>query len=276
MAQESAYGGMAARQVPVEDMQTRVRRTLATTGTLILVWIGIGFLLAIIFTRVIGLDLSFMRQWFAFIAIGLPMTLFVSVVSICFAMVLALFGALGRLSKNPVLFGISTFYVSLIRGTPLLVQVYFVYLALPQVGIVLDAVPAGIIALSVCYGAYLTETFRAGIQSIGYGQTEAAYALGMTYAQCMRRIILPQAFRVVIPPVGNEFVAMLKDSSLVSVMGVWEILFRAQKIGRQYFRSMETLIIAALFYWMLVIVFQTVQARLEARMARSERELAAH
>jgi polar amino acid transport system permease protein len=92
----------------------------------------------------------------------------------------------------------------------------------------------------------------------------------------MRRVILPQAFRVVIPPVGNEFVAMLKDSSLVSVMGVWEILFRAQKIGRQYFRSMETLIIAALFYWMLVIVFQTVQARLEARMARSERELAAH
>ena len=276
MAQESAYGGMAARQAPVEDMQTRVRRTLATTGTLILVWIGIGFFLAIIFTQVIGLDLSFMRQWFAFIALGLPMTLFVSVVSICFAMVLALFGALGRLSKNPVLFGISTFYVSLIRGTPLLVQVYFVYLALPQVGIVLDAVPAGIIALSVCYGAYLTETFRAGIQSISHGQTEAAYALGMTYAQCMRRVILPQAFRVVIPPVGNEFVAMLKDSSLVSVMGVWEILFRAQKIGRQYFRSMETLIIAALFYWMLVIVFQTVQARLEARMARSERELAAH
>jgi polar amino acid transport system permease protein len=276
MAQESAYDGMAARQVPVEDTQTRVRRTLATTGTLILVWIGIGFFLAIIFTRVIGLDLSFMRQWFAFIALGLPMTLFVSVVSICLAMVLALFGALGRLSKNPVLFGISTFYVSLIRGTPLLVQVYFVYLALPQVGIVLDAVPAGIIALSVCYGAYLTETFRAGIQSISHGQTEAAYALGMTYAQCMRRVILPQAFRVVIPPVGNEFVAMLKDSSLVSVMGVWEILFRAQKIGRQYFRSMETLIIAALFYWMLVIVFQTVQARLEARMARSERELAAH
>jgi polar amino acid transport system permease protein len=276
MAEETAYGGMAARQVPIEDVQARTRRTLSTTGTLILVWIGIGFVLAFVFTQVIGLDLSFMRQWFAFIAIGLPMTLFVSVVSICLAMVLALFGALGRLSKNPVLFGISTFYVSLIRGTPLLVQVYFVYLALPQVGIVLDAVPAGIIALSVCYGAYLTETFRAGIQSIGHGQTEAAYALGMTYAQCMRRIILPQAFRVVIPPVGNEFVAMLKDSSLVSVMGVWELLFRAQKIGRQYFRSMETLIIAALFYWILVIVFQTLQARLEARLARSERELAAH
>ncbi len=100
------------------------------------------------------------------------------------------------------------------------------------------------------YGAYMTETFRAGIQSIGKGQREAAAALGMTYWQTMRLIILPQAARVVIPPVGNEFIAMTKDSALVSVIGVQELLWRSQKVGQQYFHSMETLLIAAVFYWM--------------------------
>jgi polar amino acid transport system permease protein len=276
MTQDSAYGDMAARQVPLEALSTRLRTIVATGGAVILVWVGIFIGLGLVFTQLIKLDFSFMQKWFWFIAEGLSMTLLVSVVSIAVAILLALIGALGRLSRNPLFFGIATFYVSLIRGTPLIVQVFFVYLALPQVGIVLDAVPAGIIALSINYGAYMTEIFRAGIQSISHGQTEAAYALGMTYGQCMRRIILPQALRLVIPPVGNEFVAMLKDSALVSFMGVWELLFRAEKIGRQYFRSMETLLIAALFYWILTIIFQTVQSRLEGYLARSERELVAH
>jgi polar amino acid transport system permease protein len=117
----------------------------------------------------------------------------------------------------------------------------------------------------------MTEIFRAGIQAIGKGQHEAAQALGMSRAQTFRRIVLPQAFRIVIPPIGNEFIAMMKDSSLVYVMGVWELTFRAQKIGRQNFRNMETFLIAAGFYWILTVAFQFLQGKLEDYMARGER-----
>ena len=162
-------------------------------------------------------------------------------------------------------------------------QVYLIYLGLPQVGqslealgapgwladlFVLSAIPSGIMALSINYGAYMTETFRAGIQSIHEGQREAALSLGMTSGQCMRRIILPQALRIVIPPVGNDFIAMLKDSSLVSLMGVMELTWRATKIGRRYFRSLELLSVAAIFYWIMTIILQTVQGRIEARLGR--------
>ena len=242
------------------------------------VWVGI-LIVMVGFFSFIHLDLSFMLKWLPFIAEGVATTLFVSVASILLACVIALIGALGRLSRNPLFFGPATFYVSIIRGTPLMVQILIWYLALPQVripivlpeGLVLEPMMAGIFALAVCYGAYMTETFRAGIQSITKGQTEAAMALGMTRSQTMRRIVLPQAFRVIIPPIGNDFIAMTKDSSLVYVMGVWEILFRASKIGRQYFRNFETLVIAALFYWIMQIILQYFQSKLEARMARGER-----
>jgi polar amino acid transport system permease protein len=217
--------------------------------------------------------------WAPFIIAGIPMTLFLSVASISLAVILALFGALGRLSKNPLFFGPATFYVSLFRGIPLLVQIFMWYLALPQIkipglapdGIIIPSVPAGILALGVCYGAYMTETFRAGIQSISQGQTEAAMALGMNHWQVMRRVILPQALRVVIPPIGNEFITMTKDSSMVYVMSVWELLYRASKVGRQNFRNFETLMLAALFYWIMTITLQFLQSKLEARMARGDR-----
>jgi len=217
--------------------------------------------------------------WLFFIMAGIPMTLFISVLSILLAVFLALLGALGRLSKNPLLFGPATFYISLFRGVPLLVQIFIWYLALPQIkipglfpdGVIIPPVPAGVLALGACYGAYMTETFRAGIQSIRKGQTEAALALGMSNRQVLMRVILPQALRVVIPPIGNEFITMTKDSSLVSTMSVWELLYRASKIGRQYFRSFETLIIAALFYWIMTIILQFLQSKLEARMARGDR-----
>ncbi|MBN1888207.1 MAG: amino acid ABC transporter permease [Thermoflexales bacterium] len=219
------------------------------------------------------------RGWAPFIIAGIPMTLFLSVASIALAVALALFGALGRLSKNPLLFGPATFYVSLFRGIPLLVQIFMWYLALPQIkipglapdGIIIPSVPAGILALGVCYGAYMTETFRAGIQSISQGQTEAAMALGMSRWQVMQRIILPQALRVVIPPIGNDFITMTKDSSMVYVMSVWELLYRASKVGRQNFRNFETLMLAAAFYWIMTITLQFFQSKLEARMARGDR-----
>jgi polar amino acid transport system permease protein len=186
-------------------------------------------------------------------------------------MILALLSALARLSKSPLLVAISTFYVSLIRGTPLYLQVIFFFLALPQMGIYFSGFWAGVIALGLNYGAYMSEIFRAGILSVGKGQHEAATALGMTNGQKMRYIVLPQALRLAIPPIGNEYIAMLKDSSLVSVTGfVREILWRSQRVGRQNFRNLEALLIAAIFYWALTLVFTAVQSRVEARFGESE------
>ena len=252
-----------------------------------LVWAGL--LLGLFWVLIqMGLDGAFMREQFALVTIGKPsfdlsefplwqgivVTIQISLVSILIAVVLALMGALARLSSNPILNGLAGFYVSFIRGTPLLVQIYIIFLGLPRfvppdvTKNILTPMNSAIIALSVNYGAYMTEIFRAGIQSIGHGQREAAYALGMTYGQTMRRIVLPQAFRIIIPPVGNQFIAMLKDSSLVSVAGgVWDLTFLAQKVGRRHFRNMETFIIAAGLYWLLTIIFTAVQSRIEKRSA---------
>jgi polar amino acid transport system permease protein len=143
---------------------------------------------------------------------------------------------------------------------------------LPQFGVVLPAVVAGILALGVNYGAYMTEIFRAGVEAVGKGQVEAAHALGMTRAQTLRRVVLPQAFRIVIPAVGNEFVAMLKDSALVGLMGVQDIMFRAEKVGRAEWKNLEGLLIAGAFYWLLTVLFQHLQGRIETSLARSERK----
>jgi polar amino acid transport system permease protein len=161
--------------------------------------------------------------------------------------------------------------VSLVRGTPLLVQIFFVYLALPQLGIVLPVLVGGIFALAFNYGAYMTEVFRAGIQAVPKGQREAAQALGMPERLIMRRIVLPQAFRIVTPAIGNDFVSMIKDSSLVYVLGVQELLWRASTIGRRELSSLEALLIAAAVYWGLTIIFSYFQERLERRMARGDR-----
>ena len=243
-----------------------VRHSLFIAAT----WVSI-FILLFSALRRFGLDVAFMRKWLPFIMGGAGITMYVSAMAILLATVLALVGALGRLSKNPLANGISGFYVSLIRGTPLLVQIFIWFLALPQLGITLEAKTAGILALGVNYGAYMTEIFRAGIQAIGIGQYEAAQALGMSASQTFRRIVMPQAFRIVIPPIGNEFIAMMKDSALVSIITVQELTFRAQKIGRQNFRNLETFLIAAAFYWILTIVFQFFQGKLETYMARGER-----
>ena len=238
-----------------------------------LVWVVIFAGLILLFYQ-FKLDFKFMLKYLPFIMKGVGTTVYVSLLSIASACVLALFGALGRLSKNPIFYGVATFYISVIRGTPLIVQIFVIYLGLPQMGIVINAVLAGIIALGVNYGAYMTEIFRAGIQAIGRGQIEAAHSLGMTYGQLMKRVVLPQALRLIIPPTGTEFIAMLKDSALVNFLGVWELFFRAVKIGRQNFKSMETLIIAGLFYWLVTIFFQYFQSRLETRMAKGTRKVA--
>ena len=226
---------------------------------------------------------SYIFQHFNIILQGAWVTIYVSMLSILIASLLALIGSIARLSSNSLAQGISGFYVSVIRGTPLLIQIFIIYQGLPQIGqqisklgfpqigklFILDAIPAGILALSLNYGAYMTEIFRAGLQSISHGQREAAIALGMTPWQVMRRIVLPQAIRIIIPDVGNQFIAMQKDSALVYVMGVWEITYLANKYARRDSKYMEMFLVAAAAYWVLTIISTYFQNKLEKRMARA-------
>ena len=246
------------------DDRRRFRLTFIATW---LVLVG-GLVIAIAATGNVHAD--FMAEWAPFILGGVSITIFVSVLSIFFAVIFAVIGALGRLSRVAPIYATATLYVSLVRGTPLIIQLIFWYLALPQFGIVLPGIVCGIFGLAFNYGAYMTEIFRAGIQAIPRGQIEAAAALGMTERLTMRRIILPQATRIVIPAIGNEFIAMIKDSALVAYVGIQETFWRASTTGSRFFRSFETLLVAALIYWVLTIVFSVIQERIERRLNESD------
>jgi polar amino acid transport system permease protein len=246
------------------------------------VWIVIFAILIFIFAQA-KFDTDFMRARADFILGGLQWTIIVALASIALAVTLALLGALGRLSRNPIAYGVSGFYTSFFRGTPLIVQIFLITFALgplvDNLGLsgriqdffTFDPFVAGILALGFNYGAYMTEIFRAGIQSVSHGQSEAAEALGMSYRQKMRRVVLPQAIRVIIPPTGNEFIAMLKDTALISFAGVAvaqaEIFRRADLAGKAEFRPLEALLLAAAMYWVLTAIFTFFQARLERRLS---------
>ena len=245
-----------------------------------MVWAVIALIVVFLFSLA-DFDVQWMIDHLWFITQGLPWTIIICGLAIILAVTLALFGALGRLSNSAVAQGVTSFYTSFFRGTPLIVQMFLIFLALPQLAppdlpglrdsLTLTALQAGIIALGLNYGAYMTEIFRAGIQSVGHGQVEAAEALGMTYRQRMRRIVLPQAIRVIIPPTGNEFIAMMKDSALISLLGSvvaqMEIFRRAQLVGRADFRPLEAFVVAAALYWVLTTIFQFFQTRLERRLS---------
>ena len=267
----AAPGGVPPIVLDLEAAQRRHRANFRTR--FILTWFvilgAVGFFLSQ--TPAVKIDPGFIAEWLPFIIGGVWITLFISIASITFAVILAIFGALGRLSSNPYFNGAASLYVSIVRGTPLIVQILFIFLALPATGIVIDPLPTGIIALAFNYGAYLTEVFRAGIQAVPGGQVEAARALGLPESVVMRRVILPQAIRIVTPAVGNDFIAMTKDSSLVYVVGVQELLWRAQAAGRPSGQSFTTLIIAAIMYWCLTLILSYFQARLENRMAAGDR-----
>lgn len=247
------------------------RRSVSWRVRFILMWLVILAGLVTFVAVTVKLDAGFITKVVPFILGGVGTTLFVSGAAITLAIVFATLGALGRLSSNPFLNAAASFYVSFVRGTPLLLQILFLYLGLPQAGIVIDAVPTGIFALGFNYGAYMTEVFRAGIEAVPHGQVEAGHSLGMDGRTTFRRIVLPQAFRIVTPAIGNDFIAMLKDSSLISVIGVQELLWRAQVAGRPTFQNMQTILVAALVYWIMTILFSLLQSRLERRMSIGDR-----
>jgi polar amino acid transport system permease protein len=225
---------------------------------------------------------------------GIGITLMVTAIAYSAALMLGLLAGLGRVSSNPIIFNIATLYVNVIRGVPILVQIFYVAFVLtpgffgmlrwlgelPPVMAVLgadnwlaqrttqdlDLLTRAIIALALAYGGFEAETFRAGIQSIGKGQMEAARSLGMSYFQAMRYIILPQAIRRILPPLGNDLIAMLKDSSLVSVLGVRDTTQQARQYVAASFRYPETYNMLAFTYLTMTIVLSLVMKWVENRM----------
>jgi polar amino acid transport system permease protein len=216
-----------------------------------------------------------------FVRDGLWVTVLLTVVSFVFVLIVGVIGGLGRIAKNPVIHLISTLYVELVRGIPLLVQLIWWYFAAPvviqaigrflHISVIANyhsnAILLAIIGLVVCYGAYMSEIFRAGIQSIHHGQMEAARSLGMTYLQSMRYIILPQAFRVVLPPVGNEFIMLIKDTSLVSAVAVADLTRRGREFMSTHFDPIEVWTLIALLYLIMTLFSARLISWLEKRRA---------
>ncbi|MBC7233226.1 MAG: amino acid ABC transporter permease [Chloroflexi bacterium] len=222
---------------------------------------------------------------FVFLQDGIRVTMSITVVSFLLILLVGLIGGLGRIAKNPLIKGIASIYVEIIRGIPLLVQLLFIYYASPillrdfgtkliglwpsmanrLINIKLNPFGAAVAGLTICYGAYMSEIFRAGIESIPKGQMEAARSLGMSYFQAMRYVILPQAVRVILPPVGNEFVALLKDSSLVSVVAVADMTRRGREFMASTFLALETWMMVALLYLVMTLFLSRIVAYLERK-----------
>ena len=199
---------------------------------------------------------------------GLRVTVIATLVIMAIALVVALPIALARMSHH-VLFRVpSTIYVQVLRGTPVLLQLFYLYYVLPFAGIKLNAWAAGIIGMSAAYSAYLSEIYRAGIEAIDRGQTEAALSLGMSRVQVMRIVVLPQAFRIVIPPIGNMFVGLFKDTSLLSILTIHELMFEGQLLAATSFRHITIFTVVAILYlavcWPSAAIIDRLERRLKA------------
>ena len=201
---------------------------------------------------------------------GSEVTLEIFCVTLVLALPLGILAALGRLSKLRVLSRFMEFYIGLMRGTPLMLQLLFVYFALPMIGIMLPDMAAALLAFTLNYAAYFAEIFRAGIQSVPRGQYEAAKTLGMTYPQTMRRIILPQVIRMVLPPVSNETINLVKDTSLIYILAMNDLLRVARTIVQREF-DMTPFVVAAVFYLAMTAVLTWGFKKLEAHYGKYAR-----
>jgi polar amino acid transport system permease protein len=219
-----------------------------------------------------------------FVSDGIRTTVLITIVSFILILFFGLVVALGRLSHNRFVYGFTSLYVELIRGIPLMVQLIWWYFAFPTVlrdlgkeyhipmlaNYRADAFLMAVLGLAICYAAYMSEIYRAGIQSIAKGQMEAARSLGMNYMQAMRYVILPQAIRIVLPPVGNEFIALLKDSSLVSVVAVVDMTRRGREYMSAHFNPIEVWSLVALLY-LIMTLFAARLVNYTERRTRIER-----
>lgn len=217
------------------------------------------------------LDWDIIFHYFPFLLQGALITLQISLLSLLLGIIFGLAAALCKLGRNPVLRGIASFYIWLIRSTPLLVQLFIIYFGLPQMGIDLGPFLSGVLGLGLNVGAYNAETIRGGIISIPKGQTEAARSLAMSGALAMRRVILPQALRIIIPPMGNNFIILIKDTSLVSTITLVELTLTAQRFIGSTYKPFEMYVMAAALYAVMTTTASLLLGKLEKRTNRGRR-----
>ena len=214
-------------------------------------------------------SISIIREILPFLLKGALLTVFFSATSEVIGIIIGLATSMIRVTRIKVLSQLAVVYVDLFRGTPLLMQIIFIYYALPYLGINLPAIVAGIVALSVNSGAYVSEIFRAGIESIDKGQTEAARSLGLSYMQAMRYVVIPQTIKRVLPPLTNEFVALIKDSSLLSVIAIAELM-RTAKEMMSWKMNPSSLTAAAIIYLIITLPLTRYVSYMEKKLKRSE------
>jgi ectoine/hydroxyectoine ABC transporter permease protein EhuD len=212
--------------------------------------------------------MDFVAQILPYLLVGAMTTIELTIVSMALALVAGLALALMRLSRSPLLRSLSGAYIEIIRGTPLLVQLFIIYYGLPQYGIRLEAFTAGVIGLSINYSAYLAEVYRAGILAIDKGQWEAGGSIGLSRAALLQHVIIPQAARIVLPPVGNYFISMLKDSALVSTISIVELMRAAQLRVAITFRAMDIYLVTALIYLLMSYPCSVLIRYFERRASR--------
>ncbi|WP_419174240.1 amino acid ABC transporter permease [Desulfosediminicola sp.] len=217
------------------------------------------------------LDWTIIIHYFPFLAKGAILTLKISILSLVLGLIFGLVAALCKLAANPFLRWPAMFYIWLIRSTPLLVQLFIIYFGFPQMGIDLGPFASGVLGLALNVGAYNAETIRGGIISVPKGQTEAARSLGMSGALSMRKIILPQALRIIIPPLGNNFVILIKDTSLVSTITLVELTLTAQRLIGSTYKPFEMYVMAAALYAVLTTAASLLLTWVERRTRKEAR-----
>jgi polar amino acid transport system permease protein len=207
-------------------------------------------------------------EFMPILLMGVKLTIIVTIGSLALSTVLGLVWALMRVSGIRILSGIQVVIINFIRGVPIIVQLFYIYFVLPDLGITLTALQASIIGLGIAYSAYQAENFRAGIEAIEHGQVEAAQSLGMSWAMMMRRVILPQAVKIVLPPYGNTMIMMLKDSSQASTITVAELALQGKLIASSTFKNVSVFTLVALLYLCMSIPLIILVNHLEKRFGR--------
>ncbi|WLR49669.1 amino acid ABC transporter permease [Bacillus tianshenii] len=220
-------------------------------------------------------DFSLVTQYIPFLLKASLLTIEISALAILFSIVIGMFSAMMKISKYKGLQMISDAYISFIRGVPLLVQLYLVYYALPQLGLKLDAFTASVIGLGFYGGSYVSEIFRGSIESIPFGQMEAARSLGMSPLMAMRKVILPQAMRVSLPPLGNQFIITLKNSSLCSVITANELMHSTARFASVNFAFLEFFIVTSLIYFVMTYSLSKLVKYTEKKLSVGQRRSAA-
>ncbi len=216
-------------------------------------------------------NFDFLSKYSNYFVVGTKTTLILAFFAVLFGTILGLFLSLMKLSKIKVLKAIAIAYIEFVRGTPLLIQIWIIYIGLPLIiGVDLPDMVTGIIALSLNSGAYVAEIIRAGIEAVDKGQMEAARSLGMNQGMAMREIIIPQAFKNILPALGNEFISIIKESSMVSVIGVAELMYNSGTVRAASFLGLEPLIVAAVIYFIITFILTRVMGALERRLKASD------